>query len=235
MRVLDVGSSAERLLNVYGLYHLSRLRADADAACLAEAFGLTQDALKMKMEETQDAEVAAVTAMAVRDAKDDELDDAVRALYFKLLQKVLNKREDPLFLRYFPDGMSAIIGPPPEEEIRSVGILLAKLGEEADPDLKSHEGPIQRTIDALSASLEAHEVAVDKDRLMREAVNEEKLRWIDSYKLSYRELQRRFYKDAKRAERYFRTVRKSSRGGEKEESTLEPVAIDQVADAESAG
>ena len=128
MRCPDVGSSAERLVNVYGLYHVSRLRADADAAGLAEAFSQAQDALKKKMEDAQDAEVAAMTAMTVPDAKDDELDDAVRALYFKLLQKVLNKREDPLFLRYFPDGMSAIIGPPPEEEVRSVRILLAKLG-----------------------------------------------------------------------------------------------------------
>ena len=230
MRVPDVGFSAERLHAVYGLYHLSRLRADTTMAELAMAFEQAQNALKKRMEEAVEVQMTAMTALAIRDARDDELDDAVRGFYFDLLSTVVNNRTDPTFLRYFPDGMTAVIGLPPVDEVRSVGILLAKLDEETDPELKQHAGPIRRAVGSLSEALEAYETAVDAARLASQTVQQEKLSWVDAYKLSYRELQRRFYKDAKKAERYFRSARRTTRA--REQGAVEEVAEELDAAAE---
>ncbi len=56
-----------------------------------------------------------MTAMAVRDTKDDELDETVRGFFLALLEKVLNNRKSPLYLKYFPDGVSPILGAAPDD------------------------------------------------------------------------------------------------------------------------
>jgi len=210
MRVPDVGASTERLLDSYGLYHLTRLQADPSLKDLADAFSLAQKRLKQRNDEFQAAEAAAMTALAVRDTKDDELDEAVRGFFLALLRKVLNNRKAPLFLKYFPDGVTPVIGAASEDEVRVVGILLQKLSDEQDLDLKAHAPTLTQAVDNLTAAISAYETAVDAQKLAFGVMQSEKLAWTEGYKRSYRELQLRFFDNPKRVERFFRPARRTA-------------------------
>ncbi|MFB3909350.1 MAG: hypothetical protein ACE15D_13200 [Candidatus Eisenbacteria bacterium] len=240
MRFPDPTISPERMLYVFGGYHLNRLRADEETVDLANAFGQAQDALRIRLDEHREAEAATMTALAVRDSKDDKLDDAVRVCCFKVLEKVLNNRKDARFLNLFPGGMTPMITEAPEDEVREVLLLAAKLDKETDVELHAQAAPLRAGAEALRQAISDYNGIADREALALSALQDEKRKWIDAYAYSYRQLQLRFYQDPKKAERYFRPARKVSRGGAEEEGESvtevpeQEAAVKAVAGAASA-
>jgi hypothetical protein len=211
MQLPNVTSSPETLLETYGLYHLTRLSADKSLADLASAFEKAQDRLKTRLDAFKAAERSGMTAMAVRDGEDAHFDDAVRSFALAVLSKVGNSHKAPLYLKYFPEGLGAVVAAPLEGELHKIGIILSKLAEEDDDTLKNYAGPLQAAVNSLSAAMDAHHAALDAQAQSYGLLETEKVQWLDAYKRSYRELTRLNYKDPKKAETYFKPAPKAKK------------------------
>ncbi len=199
-------TSGETLVKEYGLYHQTRLSANKELKEMAESWAKAQERLKAKVEAYEAAQAATMTAMAVRDGEDAALDDAVRRFYGALVSKSGNNRKSPLFAVYFPDGVTAVVHAPMEAELQKVSVLLGKLAEETDEELKGHAGPITAAMNALSSAVDAHRAALDAELQAYGLVELEKVNWMDSYKLNHRSLAHLFYKDPNKADTYFKAV-----------------------------
>lgn len=214
MQTPAMTSSAETLLKVYGVYHLTRLQADRNLKALAEAFEKAQTRLKDKNDAFEAAQVAAMRAMAVRDGEDEALDEMVRKFYNLVLLKTGNNRKAPLFLRYFPDGVAPVVSAPLENELLKVEGILAKLAEEEDADLKAYTSMLLTTSGNLETAMDAHSAALNAEANAFAMLQSEKLNWFDTYKLNYREIARLYYKQPKKADTYFKPAPKPKKGKE---------------------
>ena len=214
MRLPSMSTGADTLLETYGVYHATRLEADKLLKDLAAAWDKAQTRLKDRIELHKAAEKASMRAMAVRDGEDENFDNAVKAFAFAILAKVGNNRKAALYLKYFPDGMSAVVNAPLEAELQKTGVILSKLAEEEDESLKSFVGPLQSALGELSTAMDAHRAALDAEMQAYGMLATEKVNWLDAYKRSYRELCRLFFKDVKKAEGYFKPAPKEKKAKE---------------------
>lgn len=203
MRLPPLNLAPETLTGTYGVYHLTRLKADPKMKELAAAFEAAQNRLEERVAAQKKAFEACQIAMAVRDGEDDALDTVIGAFASAALGPRRNYKA-PLYLKYFQEGMGAIVSAPLEEELRKAGVILARLAEEEDEALKAHAGVISAAMDTLSMAMDAHRAALDAEIQMDGLVKTEKTNWLDAYKKSYRDLGRVFYKDPKQAEKYFK-------------------------------
>ncbi|MGA9752856.1 MAG: hypothetical protein WBS54_13830 [Acidobacteriota bacterium] len=206
MQMPHAAVSGETLVKEYGLYHQTRLSADKALKQMAESWAQSQARLKAKVEAYEAAQAATMTAMAVRDGEDAALDDAVRRFYGALLAKSNNNRKSPLFAVYFPDGVTAVVNAPMEAELQKVSVLLSKLAQEEDEELKAHIGPITAAMNDLGSAMDAHRAALDTELQTYGLVQQEKINWFDSYKLNHRSLAQTFYKEPKKADSYFKPI-----------------------------
>jgi len=211
MRVPSFSSSGETLLREYGLYHLTRLKADKDLKDMAADWEKCQTRLSDKLDAQHAAEAASMTAMAVRDGADSDLDDVMRAFGLALLQEANNNRKSPIFKNYFPEGWTAVVSAPLEGEVQKVQIILSKLAEEQDEAIASHAGPIQSSLDKLTAAMDAHRSAMDAESQAYGLVQTEKLHWFDAYKLDHKALLFKFYKTPKKADTYFKKTTRAKK------------------------
>jgi hypothetical protein len=214
MRMPNVTNSAETLMKVYGVYHLTRLQADKSVKELADGFEKAQSRLKMKLEAYEAAYISAQRALAVRDGEDVALDDTVRRFYNAVLGKCGNNHKSQLFLRYFPDGMAIVVNAPLENELMKVNTIITKLAEEADPDLAGHADSLVAAMNNLQAAMDAHSAAITGEANAYGMVQAEKINWLDSYKLDHRTLAQLYYKEAKKADTYFKPVTKDKKEAE---------------------
>lgn len=214
MYMPSMTSSAETLIKVHGVYHLTRLQADKNVKELAEGFVQAQARLSAKLAAFDAASTAAMRALAVRDGEDEALDSAVRRFYAAVLGKCNNNRKSPLFLRYFPDGMSPVVNAPFENEIMKVENIIAKLAEEQIPELASHADSLLSAVGNLKTAIDAHAVAMASETSAFGMVQAEKINWLDTYKLDHRTLSQLYYKDGKKADTYFKPAPKGKKGEE---------------------
>lgn len=214
MRLPSAGSSPETLKDTYGVYHLTRMRADKAMKDLADAFEAAQQRLEVRMTAYKAAFFASQTAMAVRDGDDAAFDDAVRAFAAAILGKVGNRRTAPLYVKYFPAGLNDVVSVPLETELQKAGIILAKLAEEEDETLKTHAGTLTAIMNTLSAAMDAHRAALDAEVQAYGLLANEKVNWMDAYKRSYRDLGRIFYQVPQKADTYFKPAPKGKKGDE---------------------
>jgi len=210
MRLPVRDSSGETLHATYGVYHLTRLQADQKKD-LAAAFAKAQERLKERMDAFEAARLAAMRAMAERDGADEAFDNAVRAFSLAIRAETGNSIKSPLYTKYFGDGLTAVIGVSLETELQKASVLLSKLAEEEDEDLKAHAGPLAAAADALAKALDAHKKAMDAQAQAWALLQTEKVNWADAYKRSYRELTRIYYKEPKRADAYFKSPLKKKK------------------------
>lgn len=222
MRLPAMATGGETLLRVYGLYHLTRLKADKTLKEMAEAFGKSQDRLKQRIEAYRAAEASAMTAMAVRDGEDAAFDDAVGQLALDILKITGNSKKAPLYLKYFPDGMTAIVGAPLEAELQKASVILAKLGEEEETTIASHSGPIKAAMEALATAIDTHKGAMEVEMQTFGMLQAEKVNWLDQYKKDYRDLARLFYKTPKKADTYFKAAAKGDKAEKETKKEGEP-------------
>jgi hypothetical protein len=218
MRVPSQTTSGETLQNTYGLYHLTRLKADPQCSDLTTAFSAAQDQLKTRLDQHAAARANAMTALAVRDARVAALDRQVRAFALAVLARVNNSRRAPLYQAYFPVGTRSVIAVPTDVELTRVGSILAKLNEESDPQLTAFFEPLQAAADSMRAAFEAHRAATDAEANAFGLLRTETIHWMDAYRRSYRDLQRKFYQDGDYAESFFRSPA-VTRGAARNEET----------------
>jgi len=211
MHLPPSAASGETLLNEYGLYHLTRLKAAKNLQDMAGSWEKCQNRLKGRVDSHQAAQAGTMTAMAVRDGEDTALDDAVRAFALAVLQKANNNRKAPFYLNYFPQGWSAVVSAPLENEIQKVGVILSKLAEESDESLSAYAGPIRAAMDSLTAAMDAHRAALESELQAYGLVQTEKINWFDTYKLNHRTLAQMFYQDPKKADTYFKPAPKGKK------------------------
>lgn len=224
MRLPAMATGGETLLRVYGLYHLTRLKADKSLKEMAEAFGNSQDRLKQRIEAYRAAEASAMTAMAVRDGEDAAFDDAVGQLALDILKITGNSKKAPLYLKYFPDGMTAIVGAPLEAELQKASVILAKLAEEEETAIAVHSGPIRAAVEALATAIDTHKGAMEVEMQTYGMLQSEKVNWLDQYKKDYRELTRMFYKTPKKADTYFKAAAKGDKAEKEAKKEGTPAA-----------
>lgn len=214
MRMPPEDTSPVTLHKEFGQYHLARLLADAKLKELAESFGKVQDRLKASLDALDRAHGATITAMAIRDAEDQALDEAVRGLASTILGLVNNKRTAPLFLKYFPQGMSPVVVAPLEAEMQKVGVILNLLSQEPSPAIAGHAAPLKAALDRLAAAIAAHKAALDAEVQMSGVVLAEALNWLDAYKFSHKAIGNVYYTDDDKADSYFKKASKRKKKGE---------------------
>jgi len=178
---------------------------------LGDAFVKAQDRLKARVDAHKATQVATMQAMAIRDGEDAALDDLVRAFALGILAKVGNSRKAPLYQKYFPDGLNAIVGAPMEAQIQRTGVILTRLNEEEDEGLKTHIGPLSAGMKALQGAMDAHRAALDAEVQSYGLLQTEKVNWLDAYKRSYRELGRLYFKEPKKADTFFKPAPKGKK------------------------
>ena len=218
MRLPNLSLSGETLLRSYGVYHLTRLRADKSLREMADVFEKSQDRLKQRIEAYRMAEASTMTSMAIRDGEDSAFDDAIGRLALDLLKITGNDRKSPLYLKYFPEGITPVVQAPLEAEIQKATVILAKLSEEEEPTIAAHTQLIKSALNNLISAIDTHRSAIEVEMQCYGMLQTEKVNWLDQYKKNYRDLTRIFYKTPKKAERYFKQASK----GEKEEKKTPP-------------
>ena len=224
MRLPALSLSGDTLLRTYGVYHLTRLKADKAMKEMVAAFEQSQDRLKQRIEAYKAAEASAMTAMAVRDGEDAAFDDAVGQLALDILKITGNSKKAPLYLKYFPDGMTAIVGAPLEAELQKASVILAKLAEEEEPGIAAHAGPIRTALEALATAIDTHKGAMEVEMQTYGMLQTEKVNWLDQYKKNYRDLTRLFYKTPKKADTYFKAAAKGDKADKEAKKEGTPVA-----------
>ena len=220
MYMPSMTSSAETLIKVHGVYHLTRLQADKGVKELADNFAKAQGRLSDKLAAFDSASIAAMRALAVRDGEDVAMDSAVRRFYTAVLGKCNNNRKSQIFQRYFPDGMAMVVNAPLENEIMKVENIIIKLAEEKEAELASHTDSLIAAVNNLKTAIDAHSVALTAEANAFAMVQAEKINWLDTYKLDHRALSQLYYKDGKKADTYFKAAAKGKKG----EAPPQPVA-----------
>ena len=224
MKLPNLTLSGDTFYRTFGIYHLTRLKADKSQKEMADAFGNSQDRLKQRIEAYRAAEASAMTAMAVRDGEDAAFDDAVGQLALDILKITGNSKKAPLYLKYFPDGMSAIVGAPLEAELQKASVILAKLAEEEETAIAAHSGPIRAALEALATAIDTHKGAMEVEMQTYGMLQTEKVNWLDQYKKDYRELGRLFYKTPKKADTYFKAAAKGDKAEKEAKKEGTPAA-----------
>ena len=221
MRLPSQSLSAETLLETFGVYHATRVEADPGKKELAEAWAKAQERLNERLQMHKAAQKTTMRAMAVRDAEDEAFDDAVKAFALAVLSKVSNSRKAPLFRKYFPDGMSAVVTAPLEAEMQKAGVILSKLSDEEDESLKAFSGTLSNAMGNLATAMDAHRAALDAELQAYGMLTTEKVNWLDAYKRNYRQLTNLYFKDPKKADGYFKPAPKAKKGNGGDETPPE--------------
>lgn len=211
MKTPAATTSGDTLVREFGLYHLTRLRASKELSDMAGGWEKTQNRLREKVAAYQAAQASTMTAMAVRDGADAELDDEVRRFALAVLTKTNNNRKSPLYLTYFPEGMAPVVSAPLEAEVQKVGVILSKLGQEGDESLRAFTGPLSAALNNLAQAMDAHRACLDAEIQAFGLVEQDKVNWFDTYKLNHRTLLQKFYKDPKKAESFFKPASKGKK------------------------
>ena len=224
MQVPHSATSGSTLVKEFGLYHLTRLKAEKDLAQMAAGWEKSQARLRDRVAAHEAAQASTMTAMAVRDGDDAALDDVVRRFALLVLAKCGNSRKSPLYLTYFPDGMTPVVNAPLEAELQKVNVIISKLGQEEDEELKAFAGPLSAAANMLGQAVDVHRAAHDSELQAYGLCEQEKINWFDAYKLNYRALYHMYYKTPKKAESFFKPVTKAKKanGGAGDVSTPKP-------------
>lgn len=205
-------TSGSTLVKEFGLYHLTRLKAEKDLAQMAAGWEKSQARLRDRVAAYEAAQASTMTAMAVRDGDDAALDDVVRRFALLVLAKCGNSRKSPLYMNYFPDGMTPVVNAPLEAELQKVNVIISKLGQEEDEELKAFAGPLSAAASTLAGAVDAHRAAHDSELQAYGLCEQEKINWFDTYKLNYRALFHLYYKTPKKAESFFKPMPKAKKG-----------------------
>ena len=223
MRMPDAKVKEEVLTDVFGEYLLARLGAKKDLKELAAFFQGEQDALRKKLEAQHAMERAIQHALAARDDADQTLDDKVRRLAMAILGACRNNRKAPLYVKYFPQGLTAVTLAPLAEELIDVGKILDMLSSEGNVEVKAFETAIRDASAALATSMDGYAAAEKAAGLAANATRAQALLWRDAYRKIYGELIALYPSDKAYAESFFKKAPKPKKDGG--DDTPPPAAV----------
>ncbi len=206
-------NSSEVMVDMFGHYLQARLKADPEVADLDVTFECAQSALERACEARRTARRALQQALAARDYAAFMLVRQVSYFQLALLAHVDRDRGNPLYRRYFPDGITPVVELPPGPLVETVRVMEAGLEAQSDaPGLAPWRGRLaadRSKLEAAAAALQearvAHERAWGAERTARAG-------WLDAYRSTYGDLVKRFPSDRSKVESFFRPGRKSRRG-----------------------
>ncbi len=210
MEMVKDTASWTGMVNEHGIYHLARIKADVKTKGLAPPFEAQQAALEKKGQLFIEAGRAKATLEAELARADLDMDNLIRDLYFSKLAQCKNNKRDATFLRWFPEGLSAIIRDGYAGEIGRVTALAAVLEETPDdplagkylPQIKAQLGTYTKTLTAFQASLT---VAANAWALLEA----EKVNWLAAYRKNYADILSAFGGDKRTADSFFKKAAKA--------------------------
>ena len=217
MRMPDDDAKADLLLEGFGEYLLARLEAKKETKDLAQLFQGAQDALRKKLETENAMERAVQHAMAARDEADQALDGKVRDLYMAMQMGWTNRQTNPLNLKYFPNGLTAVTLAPLAEELVLAGKIIALLPAEENAALKAYGPLIQEAANNLQSAMASYNAALSAAGLAANATRAQGLLWRDVYRKIYGRLLDIYSSNKPYAESFFKKApkaKKNSGGGD---------------------
>jgi hypothetical protein len=185
--------------------------------------------LKAEQRNLEDLEEQVQAKRAIFVRKDKACDGVVREFELRLLALVHKKTSDPLYKRYFEDGLRAVTEAEPRlVEPTIVADMITSMNEDA---AKPGIGPLAtefkpRFEAALAAVKAAHTdlIAMEgvRDRAKKQNIPAIKLRWVDAYVKLHAALRAAFPRDAARVESYFYPFSKSAKAAKAGEAPPAP-------------
>lgn len=224
MEMLSGSVGWASMVNEYGTFHLSRLKAEPKAKAQAEAFSARQDALEAKGNAFVRSERAVAAFEAAMAKNDFDMDNLVKELYFSKLAACGNNKKDKAFLRWFKGGLSDITRQPFDAEVAKIAALISILAETPDDPLAA------QFIPRLKAMLEAYRGALETLRSVISAsanawalLEAEKINWLGAYRKDYADLLSIYDGDKHSADSFFKKASKPKKGNG-EASPVKPPA-----------
>ncbi len=220
----------------HAAYTVASVAADDEVMGQEAALKACHVELKAEQRNLEDLDEDVQAKRAIFARKDKECDAVVRKFELRLLGLVNKKTSDPLYKRYFADGLRAVTEAEPRHvEPKLVHDLLASMSEDlAKPGI----GPIVKELQPeLVAALAAVQTAetnlvaseATRDRGKKQNVPEIKVRWIDEYVKLHAALRGQFPRDAARVESYFYAFAKSPSKAAAKPGEAPPVPAPPVA------
>lgn len=199
----------------HSAFAIAGVAADAEVAGLETALAKEHDALKTQARALEDQEEEVQKKRAVFLGKDARCDRIVRSFELRLLDLVAKKRNDPLYRRYFPNGLREIT----EAEPRAVepalvqSIIATLLDDKTKPEIGPLATEFQPQLESTLAEVLATEKALSDaeaqaKHLDEKTIPEVKARWVDEYVKLHAALRGKLPRDPARVEGFFYPFKK---------------------------
>lgn len=208
MQVPPVTSSNDSLRELE-VYLAAQLKADKESKHLAPLVIKAGALLQTAGEHHRATAEAMITAMAVRDRVDGEVDDYLRTV-FRTAQALHGARGKRI-KHLFPDGLTGLIAGPIPEQPGQMRVLAGKLSEGDSGQLSSHADLVVEKACQLDEAVDAHAAAVEQVSIAYAGVLKARTDWIRTYEKIYGELVALHGKQ--RAERFFKKAKKGKKKG----------------------
>lgn len=199
----------------HGAFTVAAIAADPEVAGLEKALEGKHDELKKNVRAHEDTVEQSIKKRAVFMVADAACDRVVRACELAIYGLVNKRRDDPLYRRYFKNGLRAVTEAEPRKaEPALVKDIVKAMGEDA---AKPAIGPIAQQfapqLQAAVAVVEAAEkdlaaVEAEEVYLREKTIAELKTAWVDEYVKLHAALKMAFPRDPERVESYFLRFRK---------------------------
>jgi hypothetical protein len=225
---------ALRLHDAFGLYTLARLRADANLSGEAAFFAEAMESLDQRDLERRQAEGLRIERLAARDHARSDLIEGLRCLNYTVKRYARNNLNCPVYLTYFPAGISGAVGGPPESRIAQAQAICEQLESEQIPSIRMHATAIAAALEAARRTQQELREACEAQSAASRLLHQEKLRWIDAYQQVHARLRIHHHRHPVQAEGYFRK-RKAWRADENAEwieeaaGSIQPTVGDEQA------
>lgn len=209
MYVPHISRASETLLDIFGAYLSSRLKAHPETAGLLSVFEKSQTALNVANDTQRKARRGLQDALAAREYAEFLMDRLVSKFQLAVLAHVESDRTSALYDRYFPKGSAPHALISPVRQIERVKVFESDLAGAADaaplkswlPRLADQRIKLEKAIaawhDAKVAHTEAQKLEIT-----------ERSNWLVAYKMVHVDLLKLYATDRKKVESFFRRGRK---------------------------
>jgi hypothetical protein len=199
--------TSNEALHELEVYLLAQLKADKEARHLIPLVGKAGAVLRAAAENHGACTEAMITAMAMRDRADADVDDYLR-MVFHTAQGIHGARSERI-KHLFPGGLNLLIAGPIPDQPGQMRVLAAKLSDDGVPQLSSHAELVMQKAGQLDEGVGAYEAAVEQVSVAYAGVLRARAEWIRAYEKTYGELVSLFGK--KRADSFFKKAQKGKK------------------------
>lgn len=185
------------------LYLSARLDANEATRSFAAPVQKMLASLEATAQRLFEAQKAVVLAQAVRDHRDDSLDETLKRSG-KMAEAVYGKQQSPEFRRAFPAAPSTLANLSWEEEIAQVAVVAGQLEASGDPMLVPLAAPLRTKAAELQTALEAFKATFTPLAAVRADRDFQKVETNVLREKVYGQLLATFPGERRRVEKFFR-------------------------------